>query len=124
MIIFFEISPYLHVIDYRTHAPCDVQFQKIKFNNRFRNIHQGLEMYSRIKSNVYLLIASDPEKGGFASRFFDVCLIALIIANVLAVILETVQGFFLPNAYFFYAFDVFSVAAFSIEYILRLWTCT
>lgn len=81
-------------------------------------------MYHQLKSKVYQLIASDPEKGGVTSRYFDVCLMALIIANVFVVILESVEGYYLPYVYFFYAFDVFSVAVFTVEYILRLWTCT
>lgn len=81
-------------------------------------------MYRRLKSKVHQLIASDPEMGGAASRYFDVCLTALIIANVIVVILESVEGWYLPYRDLFYAFDFFSVAVFTVEYILRLWTCT
>ncbi len=81
-------------------------------------------MYRQLKSRVYRLIAGDPEKGGMVSRYFDVCLMTLIVANVIVVILESVEGLYLPYAHIFYAFDVFSVAVFTVEYILRLWTCT
>lgn len=81
-------------------------------------------MYRRLKSRVYLLMAGDPERGGLASRCFDACLMALIVANVIAVILESVEGIFLHYRELFYTFDLFSVTVFSIEYILRLWTCT
>ena len=77
-----------------------------------------------MKSRVYLLMAGDPERGGLASRCFDACLMALIVANVIAVILESVEGIFLHYRELFYTFELFSVTVFSIEYILRLWTCT
>ncbi len=51
-------------------------------------------------------------------------LLVLILLNVLAVVLESVQA--LRDAYgrVFIAFEVFSVAVFSIEYLARLWACT
>ena len=51
-------------------------------------------------------------------------LVALIIANVVAVILASepaLGGRFAP---FFLAFEVFSIAVFSLEYVLRLWSIT
>jgi len=81
-------------------------------------------MYRRLKSKTYQLIAGDPEMGGLAGRYFDVCLMALIVANVVVGILESVDGWYLSYRDRFYAFDVFSVAVFTVEYILRLWTCT
>ena len=48
-------------------------------------------------------------------------LIALIILNVAAVILETVDEFSLRYGHVFQAFEVFSVAVFSVEYLLRVW---
>jgi len=80
--------------------------------------------YRRLKSAVYLLMAGDPDRGGLVSRTFDACLMALIIANVIAVMLESVEAIFLRYEDLFYAFELFSVTVFSIEYALRLWTCT
>ncbi len=51
-------------------------------------------------------------------------LVALILANVVAVILASEPGIGTRFAPFFLVFEVISIAAFSIEYILRLWSIT
>lgn len=57
-------------------------------------------------------------------RVFHVFIITLIFLNVFAVILETVESLSLRYMPLFKAFDVFSVFVFTVEYLLRLWTCT
>lgn len=59
--------------------------------------------------------------GDLVSRLFDICLIVLILANVLAIILESVAS--INNIYseLFLRFDQFSVAIFTVEYIARIW---
>jgi voltage-gated potassium channel len=47
----------------------------------------------------------------------------LILLNVVAVMLETVPSIHDPYAQFFTNFDRFSVFIFTVEYILRVWTC-
>jgi voltage-gated potassium channel len=56
------------------------------------------------------------------TRRVDIALILLITLNVTAVILESVSQYQLLWGPYFYAFEVFSVAIFSIEYGLRLWS--
>jgi voltage-gated potassium channel len=51
-------------------------------------------------------------------------IITLIILNVIAVMLETVPEIHEPYEHLFLYFDRFSVAIFTIEYVLRLWSCT
>jgi len=46
----------------------------------------------------------------------------LIIANVSAVVLSTVDPIYEPNARLFRIFEVFSVTVFTIEYIARVWS--
>lgn len=48
----------------------------------------------------------------------------LIVANVAAVMLETVVWIGEPYRSYFAAFDRFSVMVFTVEYVLRLWSCT
>jgi voltage-gated potassium channel len=60
----------------------------------------------------------------WVSRLFDVSIMLLIILNVIAVILETVRELNTHYDTFFRAFDLFSVAVFSVEYFLRVWSCT
>ena len=74
-----------------------------------------------LRRRCFLLVAVGGGQGRL-SRWFDIGLISLISLNVLAVILESVDT--LEAAYHgaFYVFEVFSVAVFSVEYLLRLWT--
>ena len=55
------------------------------------------------------------------NRAFEIFMIVLIAGNVLAVILETVPSLGTAYGGFFFAFEVFSVAVFTIEYVLRVW---
>lgn len=57
------------------------------------------------------------------SKVFNVLIIALIFANVTAVAMETVESFAAQFSAELYWFEVFSVAVFSVEYVLRIWTC-
>lgn len=80
-------------------------------------------MFAKTKRKVFLLL--DPEKGGTAAdRFVNSFIIGLILLNTLAVILETVEAIYIPCKEYFWLVEVFSVAFFSIEYILRVWSCT
>lgn len=80
-------------------------------------------MYRQLKSTIYESLEPHPVSDG-AGRFFDIFIMALIVANVFVVVLESVDGIALQYASFFIAFDLFSVTVFVIEYVLRLWTCT
>lgn len=55
---------------------------------------------------------------------FDRFMIALILLNILAIMLETVASINASYENIFYYFEVFSVAVFTIEYLLRVWSCT
>lgn len=76
----------------------------------------------KLKIRIHEIIEKAPE-GDVPSKIFDIFIISLIILNVAAVILETVDILYLKYSTFFIKFELFSVAVFSIEYILRLWTC-
>ncbi len=82
------------------------------------------ELYGSIKTKVYKLITSEPQTKGIGNLFFNFFLMALIVANVIMVILESIQWIYLPNELFFNTFEMISLAIFTVEYILRLWTCT
>lgn len=58
------------------------------------------------------------------SRRFDQFIMALILLNVAAVIIETVQPVYDKYKLFFDTFEVVSVIIFSVEYIIRIWACT
>ncbi len=58
-----------------------------------------------------------------AGRLVDIGLIILISLNVISVTLETVDWIHLRYITSFQFFEVFSVAIFTIEYLLRIWSC-
>jgi voltage-gated potassium channel len=57
-------------------------------------------------------------------KTIDIFLIVLILLNTLAIILESVSSIFKSYQPQFFYFEIFSVAIFSVEYILRVWSCT
>ena len=57
-----------------------------------------------------------------ASRWFDIFIISLISLNVLAIIFASVNSIYVRYSSFFYAVELFSVAIFSVEYLLRVWS--
>ena len=57
------------------------------------------------------------------SKTFDYLISILIFLNVIAIILETEKDIFGEYELFFRYFEILSVFIFSIEYLLRLWSC-
>lgn len=76
-----------------------------------------------VKTGLYGLLEK-AEDGDRADKIIDVFLVSLIMLNVAAVILETVAWVHDLYAAELHVFDVFSVAVFTVEYLLRLWVCT
>ena len=62
--------------------------------------------------------------GDIPSRAFDIFIITLISLNIIAVILETVEALAAKYTLLFRGFEIFSVAIFTVEYVLRVWSCT
>ncbi|MEK9556101.1 MAG: ion transporter, partial [Gammaproteobacteria bacterium] len=58
-----------------------------------------------------------------ASRYCDLFLFALILLNLLAVCLETIDTLYAQYKTAFTAVELVSVTIFSIEYGLRIWSC-
>ncbi len=79
-------------------------------------------MYKTIQRKTYVLL--HPELGHSKwDKLINGLIITLILLNVVAVMLETVPSIHDPYSHFFRYFDIFSVTIFSIEYILRVWSC-
>jgi voltage-gated potassium channel len=76
--------------------------------------------YQDLKKRIFGIL----EPGDEDSKFFDPFIMGLIVLNVFAVVLETVDWIYVLYAPIFHAFDIFSVAVFTIEYILRVWCCS
>jgi voltage-gated potassium channel len=76
--------------------------------------------YSPFRRRVWELFA--PQEGGLAGKLTDSFILLLIAANVVAVMLETIEPIHLRFGEWFHWFEVASVAVFSVEYLARLWT--
>jgi voltage-gated potassium channel len=78
-------------------------------------------MYHATKHKVHILL--HPELGDTRwDKIINWFIIILIILNVIAVMMETVQPIHEKYYNFFHIFDTVSVIIFTIEYILRVWS--
>lgn len=77
----------------------------------------------RIKKRTFEILEIAAEDDS-VSKAFDIFIITLISLNVLAVVLETVESLYTQFSQVFNTFELISVAVFTVEYVLRLWTCT
>lgn len=75
----------------------------------------------RIRKKVHQILHVSEKKGDL-SWWFDLFLIVLILLNVLAIVIESVESIRIEYQSLFYHFEIFSVIFFSIEYVLRMWT--
>jgi voltage-gated potassium channel len=74
----------------------------------------------RIKRRIYEIL-----EGAVVDRASHACEIViagLVVANVVAIILESVHSIHEAYESYFHIFDLFSVMVFSLEYVLRVWT--
>ncbi len=69
-------------------------------------------------------ILTPAQKSSALSKAFQIFIVTLIFLNVLAVILESVESLAAAYSGAFKAFALFSVTVFTLEYVLRVWTCT
>jgi len=75
----------------------------------------------RVRVAVYGLIREDDENG-LAANVFDGMIITLIVVNVALVILDTFDNFPASAYTAFRYVETVSVAIFTVEYLVRLWT--
>ena len=75
-----------------------------------------------LRRRVASLLEAEASASGW-SRGINAALFAIILANVAAVILESVPEYREAYAREFLAFERFSVVVFAIEYVLRVWSC-
>lgn len=80
-------------------------------------------MYHKTKHKTHILL--HPELGeSKADKLVNIFIISLIVLNVVAVMLETVQHIHDKYHVYFDWFDKISVYIFTTEYLLRVWSCT
>lgn len=80
-------------------------------------------MASSLKRTVYLLL-EDPDGNDPCARLVRGCLVTIILLNVTALVIETMEEVSTTYRHIFLMFEQVSVVIFSVEYVLRLWTCT
>jgi voltage-gated potassium channel len=56
------------------------------------------------------------------SRWFDIFIVLFISINILAIILGSVGSLYSRYEHLFFRFEILSVAVFTIEYLLRVWS--
>ena len=78
--------------------------------------------YLTLRREVFHILTPE-SRATLAQRGANVAVNLLVLANVLAVILESEPYLSTRFGMAFDWFETFSIAAFSIEYLLRLWTC-
>lgn len=78
-------------------------------------------MFNQFRSQTAHVLSVDA--GSRLSRVIDYALIVLITLNVIAIILESVPSFEQTHHDTLVTFETFSVLVFSIEFILRVWSC-
>ncbi|MBP1928955.1 voltage-gated potassium channel [Methanolinea mesophila] len=78
---------------------------------------------STLKHKIYEVLEPSAEQGTL-SFLVDIFLIVLILANVVVILMETMEPIHALMSPYFVIFDLFSVGVFTVEYLLRVWTCT
>jgi voltage-gated potassium channel len=76
-----------------------------------------------LRQKVHELVDVPPE-GGRKLDWFDLSIGVLIVLNVVAFMLESVDAINARYGRLLRQFELFSVAVFTIEYLMRLWSCT
>jgi voltage-gated potassium channel len=74
-----------------------------------------------LRKRIFQLIETGSGENRW-SEVFNGAIVALIILNVLGIILETVPGIRAGYHRWLNGLEVFTIAVFTIEYVLRLWT--
>ena len=77
-------------------------------------------MYEKIKYHVYDILV-ETDDGERIDRIVAIFLMLLILLNGIVVVVETVDSWEQAYGAYFNAFELVSVAVFTIEYLLRLW---
>ncbi len=77
---------------------------------------------ANLRRRIYgILEATDP---GLLARLVNLFIMALIILNAVAVVLESVEEIYIQYDKIFGSIEKISLAVFTLEYLLRAWTCT
>ena len=76
---------------------------------------------SAIRRKIFALFSEETRDKGFP-KYFNYFIMTLILVNVVTMILETVKVIYEPYHTYFHAFELFVIAVFTCEYIMRIIT--
>src|SRR5258706_15684420 len=79
--------------------------------------------YNKIKKEVYSFLEPHEDDRGL-KKSLDYFMVILILLNTISVMMETVASFEDEYRDYLYAFEIFSIIIFTIEYVLRIWSIT
>ncbi len=80
-----------------------------------------MEYLTKRRIHEILEVAKDGDTTG---KIVDTIIMTLITLNVALVVVESVESIDQKLHLYFVAFEAFSVVVFTVEYALRLWSCT
>ncbi len=86
--------------------------------NEFVRLNKGRTFRQRVHALVF-----ESRYGGDLHHYFDMFIVFWVLISVLAVILESVDSIFYNLALEFAVIDAAAVFVFSIEYLMRLYSC-
>ncbi len=77
---------------------------------------------SKLRRRTCLILEVD-RFGDRLSALVDKCLVGLIVLNVLASVVQTIEPVYAAAPWLFEGFEALSIVVFGLEYLLRLWSC-
>lgn len=86
--------------------------------------HNSVFFMKWLRKRVYDILEVSLSGERDFSWYFDIALMAIIILNVVAIILESVDTMYAAYLPYFRSFEIFSIVFFSTEYVLRVWSIT
>lgn len=82
-----------------------------------------MQRLGKAKKEIYEILEPDVSRK-IATKIFTMFIMTLILLNVVSIIILSLPNISQKLRHILILFNVFSVIVFTIEYILRLWTCT
>ena len=80
-------------------------------------------MWNKLKHNIYVIM-DGTDRSNLISLTFNILLSIIILLNVFAVIMETSAELSLKYSLYFEIFEKVSIGIFTVEYLIRIITCT
>ena len=77
----------------------------------------------RIKTRIHEIVET-PREGDRASFFFDACLISMIFLSIAGLVLASVNSILEEYFLVIVGIELLTGVVFTIEYVLRIWSCT